>query len=318
MRCLGIDFLRGIAAFGIVGCHLGLSPRTPVGNLVTTFCDFNVGLFAAIAGFLMCGAHNGSEWLEYVKKRAIRLLPIYLVWSVIYLVVIAIFDLLLDGGQVNARYSTTKFWISALFWGGGAAHLWFLSSLFYVQILVARLFGACGKQWHGIAWIIAGGVLIKLGLRMDNWYGIYPIRLLAFIVTGYGLRRLVEPIVIKRYVIALSGAVALALAFHFFAVGRIHSFYADWIAVGPVLTLFVALDLKSVRLQKIATLLGATSLGVYLVHPIFTRALSFGVAKILPSPYAVSVVLSDWLLAWACSFVTVLILRKMPLLRRYS
>ncbi len=55
MRLVSLDLLRGIAAFGIVGCHLSLSPRSEGGALVTSLCDFNVGLFAALAGFF-------NEW----------------------------------------------------------------------------------------------------------------------------------------------------------------------------------------------------------------------------------------------------------------
>ena len=53
VRFVGIDFLRGVAALGIAGCHLSLAQRTTGGELVTALCDFNVGLFAAVAGFLM-------------------------------------------------------------------------------------------------------------------------------------------------------------------------------------------------------------------------------------------------------------------------
>lgn len=52
MRLIGLDFLRGIAAFGIFGCHLSLSPRTAGGGWATCLCDFNVGVFAVIAGLL--------------------------------------------------------------------------------------------------------------------------------------------------------------------------------------------------------------------------------------------------------------------------
>ena len=48
MRIAGIDLLRGVAAFGIVGCHLSLAPRAADGELVTALCDFNVGLFAPV------------------------------------------------------------------------------------------------------------------------------------------------------------------------------------------------------------------------------------------------------------------------------
>ena len=61
MKYNGLDLLRGIAAFGIVGCHLGLSPRTSGGEWVTALCNFNVGLFAAISGFLMNSAGGGMS-----------------------------------------------------------------------------------------------------------------------------------------------------------------------------------------------------------------------------------------------------------------
>lgn len=51
MRFTSLDLLRGIAAFGIVGCHLSLSPRTEGGVLVTSLCDFNVGLLPHLQFF---------------------------------------------------------------------------------------------------------------------------------------------------------------------------------------------------------------------------------------------------------------------------
>ena len=60
MKYYGLDLLRGIAAFGIVGCHLGLAQRTTGGEWVTVLCNFNVGLFAAISGFLMNAGGGGD------------------------------------------------------------------------------------------------------------------------------------------------------------------------------------------------------------------------------------------------------------------
>ena len=64
MRLNCFDLLRGVASFGIVGCHLSLSPRTEGGALVTSLCDFNVGLFAALAGFLMSGVNVNFFFFE--------------------------------------------------------------------------------------------------------------------------------------------------------------------------------------------------------------------------------------------------------------
>ena len=53
MRIVGLDLLRGISAFGIVGCHLLLNDRTDAGWFVTSLCDMNVAVFAALSGYVM-------------------------------------------------------------------------------------------------------------------------------------------------------------------------------------------------------------------------------------------------------------------------
>ena len=115
MRYDGIDLLRGLAAFGIVGCHLSLSERTDAGDLVTALCDFNVGVFAAVAGFLMSGVKSPGELLGYAKKRAGRLLPSYVAWSVVFLLMTIVFDLCSMGGgliRVIIRLNSGCLWCS--------------------------------------------------------------------------------------------------------------------------------------------------------------------------------------------------------------
>ena len=46
----------------------------------------------------------------------------------------------------------------------------------------------------------------------------------------------------------------------------------------------------------------ATSLGVYLVHPLVTRAGSVLVGRFCAAPYGAGVVLLDWTLCWLVSF----------------
>lgn len=65
MRFTNLDLLCGIVAFGIVGCHLSLSPRIEGRELVTSLCGFNVGLFAALAGFLI---NSVKDWVDCKKS----------------------------------------------------------------------------------------------------------------------------------------------------------------------------------------------------------------------------------------------------------
>ncbi len=319
MRYLGIDVLRGLAAFGIVGCHLSLLDRTDAGCLVTALCDFNVGVFAAVAGFLMSGVKRPGELLGYAKKRVCRLLPSYIAWSVVFLLMTIVFDLLLDGGHVNSRYYTLRFWMSVVFQGGSAAHLWFLICLFYAQVLLAWAFGVFDETKHGVLWMLLGAGLVYASVNLGNWYGTYPIRLLAFLVTGHGIGLLIKNRleVLRKHLLLLLAAAVASLVLHVILRDDVPGFYRDWLFVGPVLIAFAALDFKHERVTRIVTFLGAASMGVYLVHPLFTRALSVVVAKCMPTPCSALVVLSEWFLAWLFSLAVASILLRIPVVRRF-
>ena len=319
-RCVGIDLLRGIAAFGIVGCHLSLSPRTVGGELVTALCNFNVGVFAAVAGFLMYGANLDSGWLEYVRKRARRLLPTYFLWSVVFVLAIATFDLLLDGGRLNPRYRTFDFWERVVLTGGSSPHLWFLICLFYVQVLLRPFFKIGGTKWNGVAWIVLGGIMIAVSVISGNWLGLYPLRLLAFVMTGYGLSCCYHNgllnFCVKRSLIVWCVTAGI-LVTHVMARGIVPGFVRDWIAVGPVLLAFLGVDSNIACMTRLAAILGLTSMGVYLIHPLVTRGLSVIVVHLVHSPYTAQVVICDWVFAWMITFLTTFVLVRVPIVKRF-
>ena len=319
MRFISLDLLRGIAAFGIVGCHLSLSPRSDGGALVTSLCDFNVGLFAALAGFLMSGVKDWSDYAGYIKKRVVRLVPTYLFWSVVFLAFTAAFDLLLDGGRIHPRYFSGEFWVSVLFKGGSAAHLWFLACLLYAQILMALPFGKSKSEWQGALWIIIGGAVLYGAVRIGGWYGTYPLRLFAFLMTGYGIRLLVIPNIdkIKRFSGLILAVAVTALGLHVAMRGVVQGFYRDWVAIFPVLVGVASVEVKSVRVRNAAAVLGATSMGVYLLHPLVTRGLSFFVTRQIVAPYSASVVGGEWVVAWGISMVAAVLMLRLPVIRRF-
>ena len=318
MRCLGIDVLRGVAAFGIVGCHLSLFPRTVGGDLVISLCDFNVGVFAALAGFLMWGAKGC--WREYAAKRIKRLLPTYFAWTIVFILMTALFDLIYDGGQLNPRYMTISFWARAIFAGGSATHLWFIVCLFYAQLALYTVFSSCNGKWQGLIWFVTGGFLIAVSTQSPEWLARYPLRLVAFLVTGYGIGCCLHAGMFERFLkrksLVWSIAIGMLIA-HMAARGVVHGFVRDWLAVGPVLLAFVGLEIHGGKSLKVATILGATSMGVYLVHPLVTRGLSVLVTRAVRPPYMAWIVLGEWLLAWAISFAATVVLKRMPVAKRF-
>ena len=319
-RYIGLDLLRGIAAFGIVGCHLSLTSRTDGGNLVTALCDFNVGLFAAVAGFLMCGGGKSDSWLEYVGKRARRLLPTYFFWSAMFILATSTFDLLLDGGHLNPKYGTVSFWGKVIFAGDAATHLWFLVCLFYAQVGLWRCLKSCEGRRYGLIWIGLGGLAIAGSVVLGGWFGMYPLRLLAFVMTGYGIGCwLCEETLdfFRRHRDVVWLVVVGVLVGHVMARGMVPGFIRDWIAVVPVLLAFVILDSGKEKFVKITTFLGATSMGVYLVHPLITRGLSVVVTRLSQPPFSAQIVLAEWLLAWVISLAATYVLGRLPVVRRF-
>ncbi len=319
MRVVGIDFLRGVAASGIVGCHLCLSPRTDGGSLAIALCDFNVGLFASVAGFLMCGGYD-KGWLTYVGKRARRLLPIYCIWSVVFILATMSFDLLLDGGCLNQRYKTTSFWWRVIFLGGSATHLWFLICLFYAQVFLQGAFRISSNKWHGLLWIVLGGVATFASAMSPSWFNRYPLRLMAFMMTGYGIGCALQGgicEVCKRHNGMMWCVALAALMAHVLSGRSIHGFIKDWFAVGPVLLAFVGWEIKCERLFRVATILSTTSMGVYLVHPLVTRGLSVLVTRVVKPPYMAWIILGEWIAAWLISFAVAVVLKRMPVAKRF-
>ena len=128
-----IALLRGIAAFGIVACHLNLGEISDTGWKVRQLCDMNVGLFAALSGFMMLHLSD-SSWGAYANRRLRRLLPIYFVWTLVYVVFGFIFDFLVRHG-INPKWSNSYYIVDVIFSGGISSHLWFIAYLLYVQLV---------------------------------------------------------------------------------------------------------------------------------------------------------------------------------------
>lgn len=309
----GLNLLRGIAAFGIVGCHLSLSPRTSGGEWVTALCDFNVGVFAAISGFLMTDV-GGVGFIEYVKKRAYRLLPTYFAWSLIYIAATALYDLVIDGGHLNERYYSIHNWIRVLFCGTASAHLWFLICLFYAQIFF-RLFVGALDNWK-VSHLVQRALLAMLSVLLlfgsissNNWYCMYPIRLAAFLLLGFVMKGWKKDALIVPSIWALV-MVAIHLGMH----GIIPGFIRDYLLVIPVMLLFLSDTFKGGR---VVSILAATSMGVYLIHPLFARGVSYMVGRIFAAPYDSTIVIVVWIFIWVLSFLVCAAIRRIPLVARF-
>ena len=244
-----------------------------------------------------------------------RILPTYFVWSFIYVVATAVFDLVLDGGHLNERFYSISNWPQVLFCGSAGTHLWFLICLFYAQIMFFVLnFGMERAKLQDTARKMVLGavsvVLLVCSVSFPNWYCLYPVRLMAFMLLGYVLKDLVRTDAFRLP----SAGVVFMLVVHLGAHGFLPGFIRDYLLAIPVVLLFVS---NRFHEGKVASLLAATSMGVYLVHPLFARGASFAVVRLIEPPFGAMVVLGEWFAIWLLSFVAVACVLKVPVIARF-
>lgn len=298
MRNWRIELLRGVAAFGIVGCHLALSPQTDMGHAIVSFCDMNVGLFAALSGFLM--SMKGS-WMDYVRRRLRRLLPIYVAWTVFFVLFGLCFDLAIRHG-INPKWERPGFIWRVVFLGDASTHLWFLVCLLYAQFIAAALFRLL-KFLPRYLWIVIGFVLVAVSMPIGGFFGRYFLRLFGFLLTGYGLSAVAEFVRIPLWTQMF--VVFAAALFHLCGPSVCNAFILDWFLAVPLLVLFSTdngAEERAALGARQALLLGETSLGVFLIHPVVTASVGLMVRRFAHAPFSVNWVLLDWIVCWGISF----------------
>lgn len=317
-----IDLLRGIAAFGIIGCHLMLYPKTGEAAALTGLCDMFVGLFAALSGFLM-GVKGNFEipgdrlfFLAYIRKRAMRILPAYCFWTFVYIVFGLIFDMAVRNA-LSEKWFAAGFWMSTIFLGGASCHLWFLVCLFYCQITLGALLFAIKKiKWQ---WMLAAGfaLIIVAGYSSaELWWTFYPLRLFAFLVSGNAVAHMSDVLRRDRLGLWVIALVAGGIAHYAFS-GILPQFVRDYFVALPLLIVFAKLLLPG-RLSSLAGILGKTSMGVFLVHPIFAAGFGLAFKKSFSAPFGVVPWCIDWLCCWGGALLATLFLFRFPCLKKVS
>lgn len=138
-RNLGVDLLRILSAFTVVLIHAPKPDLSYRNGLLHFLPDANA-VFAFLAGWFMTwtlGDVSREDMKNNIRKRFGRLLLPYCFWSVVYILLGAIYDYLFTG----THYWPTglRAWCGIVFGGEAAGQLWFVIRLFYVQIGVALL-----------------------------------------------------------------------------------------------------------------------------------------------------------------------------------
>ena len=306
----GLTLLKGLAAFGVVGCHLFLAPVTQCADKALHYCDLSVAVFGAVSGYLLLLSFDEKikcpdfSLRRLILHRAWRILPAYFFWTGVFLVASPILNVLVRHETLDERYLTVAFWCSAILRGGSSTHLWYLAHLFWWSLLLYALWGVSFRVFaHWISMLLLAFASLGVCVGVGGEFCDYGLRLLAFMSLGGALARLnpVLSLVKKSSWIVL---IVVSLALHW--VLPAHAYIRDFIVVVVLVPFFARDDWSHSRLCGI---IGANSFGVYLVHPLITMAFSIGCKHLFGSPIGLPVLVMDWLIVFWISLLLSWVLR---------
>jgi peptidoglycan/LPS O-acetylase OafA/YrhL len=293
-RLPGIEWMRGLAAFGVICIHSGIAVHnntTEEAGFLRDLCNFAVPFFLILSFFFAVRAEMTSTlpWRAWLRKRADRLLVPFVFWSLVYLIlhiaklaahrqfddVIKLIsepaELILTGGTSVALY-----FIPLLFTGLVLIRL--LSNLLK-QISIPALAIAFGAgivfQHLFIMYVpdaaLQGWIMAPLDLCFGLFLGalrclplIFAAAILARILSAPGGRNAVPLIAAGILVVTIMDLTTLPL-----------SLSEPALAVGALL---VAWGLSGVLpTSPLASTVGLFSFGIYLVHQFFLEIIQIAI-----------------------------------------
>ena len=286
---------------------------------MTHFCDANVGLFAAISGFLFADTirlRTSETWGDLVIRRTQRLLPIYLVWSVVYLGIRLFSTASIQSGDIARNINTPYFWGKFIFAGGGACHLWFLIDLLYVQILLTLTWRFLPRFFNNSLAIGAISILALVFSSMSSGdFFYYFMRMFSFVLLGILVYRMTSyrtncfaPGHPMRML--LIGIIVMAMIVHVTANAYLPRFVRDYLLIFPLL--YLAVTSPKIGVNKAVGFFSKTSMGVFLLHPLFAVGCAQLVTHFVSPPYSVGIIMLDWILVYLlalCATVLTFVLR---------
>jgi surface polysaccharide O-acyltransferase-like enzyme len=294
VRLVWIDLIRAGGAFLVVLAHVVLYPALRgsgplwAQSLYYTASRIAVPLFFMASGFLLLGKQE--SYGDFFRKRALRVLVPFLVWSLIYLAWNGEFD------QARLSLGTVGEGLLRILRGPRAPHLWFFYVLvsLYLFTPVLRIF-TLNARMRDLAyfcglWFVLDPVMnllrYELGLQVGFEF-LFVTGYIGYFVLGHFLARL--PISRALVTIAaLTAAVAFAFVFYTVYAGQqspdYDQFFEGYLSVSVVLMTASAFLLTRAyggaigrRLQALVQRMSAASLGIYLLHVLVLDLLNMAV-----------------------------------------
>lgn len=341
MRKAWLDYLRLFALLAVITGHIIIDFYRRYGevgliewwfsNILSTLLRSSVPIFVMVSGSLLLG--KSYPVVGFYKKRALRLIPPTIFWNLIYLALYV-----LDGMD----FQTVLWTLKARFIVDGfiAPHLWYLSMFIclmaFVPFINKFILGEkptmfdlsllIGLSFPFFLLNAVASVASNIYDLTMNWFKIFPWFIIYFI-SGYFIDNYSDKFPLRNGTIVASMIVLIAIGsgLNYYAVSSLGILNECFIIseMSPLVFLISLLVFKlaknlSPRLveNRVISAIAQASFGMYLIHEIFNGIFY----KILPDYFSHGLVYvpSIVVLTFILSFITIYMLRKIPIMRMVS
>jgi len=334
MRRTELDLCRLFGCVAVLVIHAGADIYHAVSIRSASFVLLNFFSTAVRGGVPLFFMLSGALFLpretlppRHMLRRALRLTGLFFLWSLFYALL-----RLLSGG-IGTPYD---FFYAVI---AGHYHLWFLPAMVMCYLFLPPVHAALHRGGLDGRWLL--GLFLFLGILMANCnltpdaapilhrftlnFSLDYLPYLGYAIWGWWLsgrsfpRRTlwIAPLVWLVVTLAAARANRWYSGYRGAADGWLFSYFSlpSFLQAGSVFCFFLALRGHPFRRPEAAAALADATLGVYLLHPLVINGferLGFAVNAGRP---ALSLLVFTAALALVC-FAAVLLLRRVPLLRR--
>jgi exopolysaccharide production protein ExoZ len=272
-KIVGVQYLRGLAALGVVFCHYGSDLHSyPKLAAIFNFGQSGVDVFFLISGFiivysLIVHEYQVKHFFTFMLKRSIRIDPAYLMTILLTLCVFKILSFIPSfRGQsipfIPGQFLAHLFYVVPFTKYPYYNHvLWTLCVEFQLYILIGLLFFLSNTKIYRISFL-----LVLCALSMFNWPNGYNVVFTYGAIFATGIALLLFKIENSKLYAILVLFSLIITGLHFGIVISLLLFFSCLIMMYTKVNL------------PILTFLGNISYSLYLIHSL-TFTLFDGVAK---------------------------------------
>ena len=296
-RYYGFDTVRSISALLVVGCHLPIQTSESAAWCFR-YNQFAVPLFAAISGFLLSQSVDRDTTETILRKRVARILPLHIVWTVVYLIAFSLTDYFLNIPDGYLRNMSLIFLVKAFLRGCATVHLWFLPSLLCSSIALVFLDRFLPRQkW---LYLVVSALVLSLGAVRNSHFVLYDMRLFGYLLMGFGLFRILGGATFTNLAKAAIPFWCIGVLSFSWLRNLLPDFCLEYVIV--LMTMIVFSD-KRIPGNRISAFFSSTSLHVYLVHLLVAYFVTVAIRHFYRNPLGPLMVISMWLFIFFFSAV---------------